>query len=460
MHMDPTDIWAKCLLSIEKQVTRQSFHTWFQPTSCSHFDKRTICIEVPSSFFADWLEENYAGLIQSSITEETSLSPEIEFSVREESALEPPPFADPNPPPPSPTSHAPDTHPNLIPRYTFDSFVVGSCNQFTHTASLAVAEAPAMTAFNPLVIFGGVGLGKTHILQAIGNYCLTQNTARNVVYVSAEEFVRHFIASMFSEEKPKDEFTRLYRNADILLVDDIQFFLRKEASQIEFFHTFNALHQRGKQIVLSSDRPLADLTGLHERLISRFQSGLTTAIDPPDLETRIAILTKKANSSNIHLPEDVALYIATRVSSNIRELEGCLTKLLAHSSFTHQPISLELAADTLDHLRPLPEHGSHPTIDHIQRTVANHFHIPADLLIAKTRRQEVTTPRHIAMFLSKTLLSNASHKTIGLHFGGRDHSTVVHACKTVGEKMQSNPQLADLVHQLSRTICAHSPQHP
>jgi len=453
MPTDPIDIWARCLLAVEKRITRQSFHTWFRPTSCSYLDADTIRIEVPTSFFADWLEENYAPLIESVIKEETSLSPEIDFSVRDDDTLEPPPFTEPAPTPPAPPSYTPDTHPSLIPRYTFDNFVVGSCNQFTHSASLAVAEAPGMTAFNPLVVFGGVGLGKTHILQAIGNYCLTQKTAGYVVYVSSEEFVRHYISTMFKDTK--DEFVRRYRSADLLMIDDIQFFLRKEGTQIEFFHTFNALYQKGKQIVLSSDRPPSDLTGLHERLVSRFQSGLTTAIDPPDVETRTAILRKKATTASIQLPENVAAYIATRVSSNIRELEGCLTRLIAHSSFTHQPISEELAADILDRTQPATEATPQPTIDLIQHSVANHFQIAPDLLIAKTRRQEITIPRHIAMFLAKTLLPNASHKTIGLHFGGRDHSTVVHACKTVEKKTRADPDFAGLLRQLSNSIRAH-----
>ena len=450
MPTDPSDIWARCLLAVEKRITSQSFHTWFRPTGCSYFDADTIRIEVPTSFFADWLEENYATLIQSIIEDETAASPEIEFSVRSGDTLEPPPFTEPTPPSSPPTPYSTDTHPNLISRYTFDNFVVGSCNQFTHSASLAVADAPGMTAFNPLVVFGGVGLGKTHILQATGNHCLAHNTARNIVYVSSEEFVRHFIQSMLNERK--DEFVHRYRSADLLMVDDIQFFLRKEGTQIEFFHTFNALYQKGKQIILSSDRPPSDLTGLHERLISRFQSGLTTAIDPPDVETRIAILKKKAGTAGIELTENVAAHIAARVSSNIRELEGCLTRLIAHSSFTHQPLSEELAEELLDRTQPAIEATSQPTIDLIQRVVANHFQIAPDLLIAKTRRQEIAIPRHIAMFLAKTLVPNTSHKTIGLHFGGRDHSTVVHAYKTISKRTGTDADFAGLLRQLSTSI--------
>jgi chromosomal replication initiator protein len=324
----------------------------------------------------------------------------------------------------------------LNPRFTFDSFVVGNSNQFAYAACKAVAEAPGKTAFNPLVIYGGVGLGKTHLLQAMAWYAVSNGTASSVLYVSSEKFISDFITSI--QNNKTSEFSSTYRNVDLLLVDDIQFFTNKERTQEEFFHTFNTLHQRGKQIVLTCDRLPRELRGLEERLISRFLWGLVTDMQPPDLETRVAILQKKADNDGVVVPNDVLLYVAQHIKSNIRELESCLIKLLAYSSLTGREISADMAKEVL-HDRIQSARKS-ITIESVQETVAAYYNISSDLLRARTRKKEIVVPRQIAMYLTKQL-TDSSLKTIGLHFGGRDHSTVIHAYQTIQGKTEQNAQL-------------------
>ncbi len=447
-ELSPPEIWAKCLLSIERKISKQSFHTWFKPTRCDNFDSKSIVIEVPSSFFAEWLEENYFHLIRSTIQDETSLSPEISFSITDESAPEPPSFSQTvtDMRPPSEPVQAPPFKANLNPKYTFSNFVIGSSNQFAHAATVAVAKAPGTTAFNPLVIYGGAGLGKTHILQAIGNLCITEGNAARVIYISAERFLQDFIEAMKNNNTV--EFGKTYRMADILLVDDIQFFVNKERTQQEFFHTFNALHQRGKQIVLTCDSPPSQIKGLEERLKSRFQWGLVAGIGPPDFEMRVAILKKKADSDGIFIPDEIISFIAANVTSNIRELEGSLIRLLAHASLMGKDISLDLAKRIL-------KDSNEPTIrtnvEMIQKIVCQHFKIPVDLVMGKTRKYEVAMARQIAMYIAKEFTNN-TYKTIGLLFGGRDHSTVIHACQIVKEKTENDELLARQVDSIIKHI--------
>jgi len=442
----PSEVWAKCLLSIEKKISKQSFHTWFRPTKCRHFDGKSIVIEVPSSFFAEWLEENYFHLIRSTIKDETSLTPEISFSIADESAPEPPSFSEPIVELSPPEPQLPPVKTNLNPRYTFSNFVVGSSNQFAHAAAVAVAKAPGTTAFNPLVIHGGSGLGKTHILHAIGNFCISEGSAKKVIYISAERFLQEFIEAMKNNDTV--EFGKIYRMADILLVDDIQFFVNKERTQQEFFHTFNALHQRGKQIVLTCDTPPSQLKGLEERLKSRFQWGLVAGIGPPDFEMRVAILKKKADDDGIFIPDEIVSFIAANVTSNIRELEGALIRLLAHASLMGKDISLDLARKVLkDSNKPTLK----TNVEMIQKVVCQHFKIPVDLIMGKTRKYEVAMARQIAMYLAKELTDN-TYKTIGLLFGGRDHSTVIHACQIVREKIESDGFFARQVEAIVKDI--------
>ena len=457
MPPTPEEIWARCLLAIEQRVPSQTFETWFRPTQCSHLDDDSIVISVPSSFFAEWLEEHYLHLIRSAVAESTGRSANVSFSVVEENLAQSgsPKRTPISPGSPSPTrapALPPDINSSLNPRYTFDAFVVGNSNQFAHAAAKAVAQAPGTTAFNPLVIYGGVGLGKTHILQAIAHYCLAARNAQRIIYVSTEKFFLDFINSI--QNGRSGQFTQIYRSADLLLVDDIQFLVNKETTQEEFFHTFNALHQNGKQIVLTSDCPPGQLRGLEQRLISRFQWGLVTDIQPPDLETRIAILRKKAETDGIDLSRDVTTFIAENITSNIRELEGALIRLLAAASLTGQDLSMDLAKNLLKDTIPATPAPT-VTIESIQKQVCAHFQVPMDLLIGETRKKEIVSARQIAMYLSKSL-TNSSLKTIGLHFGGRDHSTVIHACQLIKRRINQDSELRDEIEHLSRLCQRHS----
>jgi chromosomal replication initiator protein len=336
---------------------------------------------------------------------------------------------------------------NLNPRYTFDNFIKGDSNQLARAAALAVANNPGGTSFNPLVIYGGTGLGKTHLMHAIGNHAILIGKAKRVVYVSSEKFTIEFVDAIQSDRV--NDFSYFYRSVDLLIVDDIQFFSGKEKTQDNFFHTFNTLYQLGKQIVLSSDVPPKELKGLDERLISRFQSGLTADIQPPDLETRIAILRKKSEDNRFEMPQDVVDFIAASVTNNIRELEGCLISLIARASLDNRDITVDLARDVLRMV--VNESKSPINIDQIQRVVCEYFDIPEDLLRAKTRKQEVVNARQVAMYLSKEL-TNSSLKTIGLHFGGRDHSTVIHSCQAIQDHINNDAVFKQNIDQLRRRI--------
>ena len=489
MSEESIEIWTRCLLAIEQKIRKESFYTWFSPTKAIHFDKDSIVIEVPSTFFADWLEEYYLPLIQETIREQTGFSPKVTFSILEEDAPEPltvspalsssssqprpdaPSVPAPSHPPadnalrvgsgsetsrPGGRSHTDSPSPTMLnDRYTFDTFVVGDSNQFAYAAAVAVAKAPGRTVFNPLVIYGGVGLGKTHILQAIGHYALENQTAPNVIYVPSEEFLNDFIHAL--QNRSVAQFTQIYRAADLLLVDDVQFLLQGEKTQHEFFHTFNTLYQNERQIVLTCDSHPGELRGLEERLTSRFQSGLVTEINPPDLETRTAILKKKAEAEGIVLPADVASFIATTIVSNIRELEGALIRLMAYCSIHKRDINMESAVGALNRVGVQPSEPD-VTIEVIQRQVAEYYGIPHDLIISKTRKQEVASARQIAMYLAKSL-TGSSLKTIGLHFGGRDHSTVVHACKLVERKKQTEIDFSEELNILTQSILQGAKQH-
>jgi len=335
----------------------------------------------------------------------------------------------------------------LNPRYTFDTFVVGNSNRFAHAASLAVAEAPAR-AYNPLFIYGGVGLGKTHLMQAIGHYVLEHNPGYKVVYVTSEKFTNDLINAI--GKKAMAEFRDRYRNIDVLLVDDIQFVAGKESTQEEFFHTFNALYEANKQIVMSSDRPPKEIPTLEERLRSRFEWGLTTDIQPPDLETRIAILRKKAASESLEIPEEVLSYIANRIHSNIRELEGALNRVIAVASLSRRSVSVEIAEEALKDIVGSPRQRQ-VTIEMIQAAVANHYSIKVADMRGKKRTRAVTVPRQIAMYLAREL-TDASLPRIGEEFGGRDHTTVLHAYEKVQRMLQKNPSLQRDVNQIIQEL--------
>ena len=423
--------WERCLSIIKDQISSLSYKTWFQPIVPIRLNGKDLTVQVPSQFFYDWLEEHYNTLIRNTIINVIGESGRLFYFVAsEESSLFQPtqpeqntalqitessrtPFA---PHVPYRTENLQSIRNNLNPRYLFDNFIKGDCNQLARAAAMAVANNPGGTSFNPLVFYGGTGLGKTHLMHALGNHAAINGKAKRISYISSEKFTVDFIESVQVDKVT--EFSSFYRSMDLLIVDDIQFFAGKEKTQDNFFHTFNALYQLGKQIVLSSDVPPKELHGLDERLISRFQCGLTADVQPPDLETRIAILQKKSEENSLELPPNVIDFIAANVTKNIRELEGCLISILARASLESREISIDLAKDVLHVI--VNDIRTPINIEQIQKVVCEYFNIPVDLLRAKTRRQEIVVARQIAMYMAKEM-TNSSLKTIGIHFGGRDH---------------------------------------
>ena len=461
-------VWNACLDMIRDGVNTQCFKTWFEPIVPVGLNSGKLRIQVPSQFFYDWIEEHYFTLVNNTVARVLGTEAVLEYVVRmDETGAEqekdyPAPLET-KPErrsfPPQPTSFRDTASPVsasggteriqsfLNARYTFDNYIKGESNQLARAAASAVANNPGGTSFNPLVIYGGTGLGKTHLIQAIGNYALANRKAERVIYVSSEKFTVEFVEAIQSDRI--SEFSSFYRSMDLLIVDDIQFFSGKEKTQDNFFHTFNELHQIGKQLVLSSDRPPKELKGLDDRLLSRFQWGLTADIQPPDLETRIAILRKKSENDHIELPQDVIEFIATNVTTNVRELEGCLISLLAKASLEGRDLSLDLARDVVKVV--VGDVKSPITIEEIQRVVCDYFGIPEDLIRGKTRKQEIVNARQVAMYLAKEL-TNSSLKTIGLHFGGRDHSTVIHAYQSVEDQMRLDQKYLANVAQLRRRL--------
>ena len=454
--------WERCLIIIKDQVSSLSYKTWFQPIIPLRLNDKDLTVQVPSQFFYDWLEEHYNTLIRNTITNVIGESGKLYYFVASEEPISTqqtqpehnaaPPITDSARTPFAPhvplrTENLQSIRNNLNPRYLFDNFIKGDCNQLARAAAMAVANNPGGTSFNPLVFYGGTGLGKTHLMHALGNHAAANGKAKRIAYISSEKFTVDFIESVQGDKVT--EFSSFYRSMDLLIVDDIQFFAGKEKTQDNFFHTFNTLYQLGKQIVLSSDVPPKELHGLDERLISRFQCGLTADLQPPDLETRIAILQKKSEENALELPPNIIDFIAANVTKNIRELEGCLISLLARASLENREIGIDLAKDVLrvvvnDIRTPL-------TIEQIQKTVCEYFDIPVDLLRAKTRKQEVVVARQIAMYIAKEMTSS-SLKTIGMHFGGRDHSTVIHACQAVEEFLKTNNKHKQHIDQIRRAI--------
>ena len=452
-------LWDQCLRKIEGKIEADTYGTWFAQTSSSQLDANLAVIEVPTSFFVDWLEEHWLDLIRSTIQEITSWTPEIRFSVKKSapaSAGAPLDFSTTDEPAPEPPKEAAVSGPvsepvfPLNPRYRFDDFVVGESNQFSFTAAKAVAESPGATSFNPLVIYSGVGLGKTHLLQAIAEYCVRNGTARRVVYTSAEKFFTDYLKAIRKQDT--SAYIETYRNADILLIDDIQFYVKTEACQRELLHTFNTLYQLNKQIVLSSDRPPSTLKGFEDRLISRFQWGLVSDIDTPDLETRMAIINQKAGDQGVRIPQEVAHFMADQIDSNIRELEGALTQLITFSVYKRSPVSLEIARDTIKSLGRVKTITSPAiSIQEIQERTAGYFNIPVEMLTGATRRQEIATARHICMYLCRRL-TQAPLKSIGTEFGNRDHTTVIHACRNIAAKLSTDPDFQALVSRIQNRV--------
>ncbi|HCK10965.1 MAG TPA: chromosomal replication initiator protein DnaA [Candidatus Latescibacteria bacterium] len=441
MSHDPASLWQSCLAVLKKDLHSQSYQTWIEPLTIQHFDPNQVILVAPDAFFCDWVDEHYLPSLESTVYEVTSWRPEFSFQPR--SAHHP--TEQPDPVKPLPQARAVSSF-ALNPRYRFDNFIVGDSNEFAFSAARAVAEAPGKTSFNPLVIYSGVGLGKTHLLQAIGDYCLRNGTAQNVVYVTAEKFISDYITSI--RKRDTAQFVSTYRSADLLLVDDIQFFLLTEGSQREFFHTFNVLFQNDKQIVLSADCAPPSLKGFEPRLISRFQCGLVASIDSPDLETRIAIVNHKAELQGVELSQDVAIHIAEAHATNVRELEGALTRVTALAKLTHRPITTDLVSQMLPSLKA---QSKEIQLTEVVESCSAHYGITRVEIIGSSRKKEIANARHVSMYLAKTMTS-ASLKRIGVEFGGRDHSTVIHACKKVEVLIQSHPEFASEIERLRHRV--------
>jgi len=452
--MLPTEVgelWQKALSIIEKQVSKPSFETWLKSTKPLRFENNTIVIEVPNDFAKDWLESRYYDLIKDSLEGLINHQVGLMFVLPTLGANSIPEF------PNLVSTPGNNNHINnniddigptyLNPKYTFDTFVVGNSNRFAHAASLAVAESPAKS-YNPLFIYGGVGLGKTHLMQAIGHHILNNNPSIKVVYVSSEKFTNELINSIRDDKT--EEFRNKYRKMDILLVDDIQFLAGKERTQEEFFHTFNTLYEANKQIIISSDRPPKEIPTLEDRLRSRFEWGLITDIQAPDLETRIAILRKKAKLESLQVPSDVSNYIANQIPSNIRELEGALIRVMAFSSLTNSQISVELASEALKDILPAQK-PKMVTIDMIQKIVANYYNLRLDDFKTKKRTRTVAYPRQVAMYLCREL-TDCSLPKIGDEFGGRDHTTVMHAHEKISRSLKDDGTLQSAVKDLTNII--------
>ena len=425
--MAGNNIWEQVLACIETKVNRHSFLTWFKPTAFVADAPHTITVRVPNLLFRDWLAKHYAAVIDEALAETGRSDSAIDFVVDDRAT--PAPAEPVAPPPPAPAvDQPPITSPaGLNPRYTFDTFIVGPSNQFAHAACRAVAEAPSRS-YNPLFIYGGVGLGKTHLMHAIGHYVLTNAQGLTLTYISSERFMNEMINAV-RYDKILD-FRERYRSVDILLVDDIQFLAGKEGTQTEFFHTFNSLYDSQKQIVISSDCPPHEIPALEERLRSRFEWGLIADIQPPDLETKVAMLKRKAEAEAVPLPDDVAIYIAGKIKSNIRELEGSLIRLIAYASLTGREISLPLAQEVLK--KVLGHEDKAVTIDQIQKFVSEFYQLKFGDLKSRNNAKSVAMPRQIAMYLCKAL-TNASLPEIGKSFGGKHHSTVIHSIRKIEE---------------------------
>ena len=462
-------VWSKCLDFVKNQIPEQSFKTWFLPIVPLRLENEVLTIQVPSQFFYEWLEENYVQLLKTAIHQEIGAAGRLEYSVvidNGNSVSKPTtvnfrgnnsngshhkgdmnqlnqyksPFA-------LPTIETDLRNSNLNPQNMFDTYIEGDCNRLARSAGYAVAQKPGVTSFNPLMVYGGVGLGKTHLVQAIGNEIKNMFTDKFVLYVASEKFTNQFIEAL--KNNNIQEFINFYLNVDVLILDDVQFLRDKEKTQEIFFHIFNHLHQNGKQIVMTSDCAPKDLKGLQERLVSRFKWGLTADLQQPDFETRMAIIQKKMQADGIHIPDQVVEYLAYSVDTNVRELEGVLISLIAHASLNKKDIDLELAKQTLKNI--VQDIDTEVGIDYIQKTVSDYFNVDTEDLKAKTRKKEIVIARQVAMYFSKDY-TNHSLKSIGYHFGGRDHSTVIHAVQAVNDMIDIDAKFRYSIDELKKKL--------
>ncbi|MCG8477097.1 MAG: chromosomal replication initiator protein DnaA [Cytophagales bacterium] len=452
MQLDCHSVWLKCLAFIKDNIGEQSFETWFAPIKPTRLENHVLTIQVPSQFFYEYLEEHYVFLLRTAIDKELGKNWKLEYSVVVDNGNQSnQPYTVNMPNKSKRAGQKEYTSPfqlkaidenfqesNLNSQYTFENYIEGDCNRLARSAGFAVAQKPGITSFNPLMVYGGVGLGKTHLVQAIGNEIKNNLELSNkfILYVSSEKFTNQFIEALKTNRL--QEFQNFYLQVDVLILDDVQFLAGKEKTQEMFFHIFNHLHQSGKQIIMTSDCPPRDLMGLQERLLSRFKWGLTADLQQPDFETRIAIIERKMQADGINVPQNVIEYLAHTIDTNIRELEGVLISLIAQASLVRQDLDLNLAKRTLKHV--VNNVDADVSIESIQNTVAEHFNLTVSDLKAKSRKKELVTARQIAMYFAKEFTEH-SLKSIGYHFGGRDHSTVIHAVQSVNDIITENTDL-------------------
>lgn len=434
--------WDQIRNYLQAKVSAEGYENWLKNALFEGVDGRTLLVSVPDGETRAWLETEYAGLIHSGIRDLNLPLNQVSYQAQPEHAAKAQGVAVGDG-----AGHDGESPASLLnPKFTFDSFVVGACNQFAHAAARSVATNPSRS-YNPLFLYGGVGMGKTHLMHAIGRDLIENHASMRVIYASSERFMNEMIACIRTERMP--QFHRRYREADVLLIDDIQVLGNKERTQEEFFHTFNELHDHEKQIVISSDAPPKDIPGLVERLRSRFEWGLIADIQPPDLETKMAILDKKAEAQGVHLPDDVRSFMASKTKSNVRELEGALIKLIAYSSLTGAPINLQMTQQVLKHLVHVQDRRV--SIDSIQKAVGERFQIKQSQLKEKSNRKKLVYPRQVAMYLVKEL-TDASLPEIGRAFGGKHHTTVIHSINKIEQQRHVDPELNRLLHTLMDSL--------
>lgn len=449
---DANTAWKKCLTHIKENVTLMTYNTWFLPIRPISLENENLKVQLPNQFFWEWIDEHFSTIVKKTILEVLGPEGRLSYIIADEKEQKEEEIIKQStsveiPKPKIVEAAVPKHENNLNPRYRFDNFIKGEGNQLARAAAGAISDNPGGTSFNPFFVYGGVGLGKTHLIQSIGNTILDKFPEKKVIYLSSDSFTVEFVEAIQSNRV--NEFSGFYRSMDVLIIDDIQFLIGKEKTQDLFFHIFNTLHQSRKQIILSSDKPPKELKGLDERLISRFQWGLSADIQPPELEMRIAILKNKAEDYGMNVSTEILEFIAGSITSNIRELEGCLIKLLASASLNSKEITLDLARKTVKEIAT--DRKINITIDDISRAVCQYLNIPENKIREKTRKKEIVLARQLAMYFSKELTKN-SLKTIGLHFGGRDHSTVIHACSSIEQMHNSDVSMKDLIDSIRNKL--------
>ncbi len=472
MEKTSTSVWNNCLQIIKDNIPAQSFKTWFEPIKALRLEDNILTIQVPSLFFYEWLEEHYVGLLRKTVKKQLGDEGRLEYNIVVEKSSSSKPFTTNMPSNgngaegknqsiPMPVSLNKDiknpfvipglkklnVDPQLNPNYSFDNFIEGDCNRLARSAGYAVAGKPGGTSFNPLMIYGGVGLGKTHLAQAIGNEIKRNLPDKLVIYVSCEKFCQQFVDSL--KNNTINDFVNFYQAMDVIIMDDVHNFAGKEKTQDIFFHIFNHLHQSGKQVILTSDKPPKDLAGLEERLLSRFKWGLSADLQIPDLETRMAILKKKMYTDGIELPGDVIEYVAHNIDNNVRELEGAMVSLLAQSTLNRKEIDLNLAKSMLKNF--IKNTTREISMEFIQKLVCDYFEVPVEMVKSKTRKREIVQARQISMYLAKSH-TKTSLKSIGAFFGGRDHSTVIYACQTVEDLIDTDKKFKAYVLDIQKKL--------